>query len=61
VQARMKQDLRIIAAEMQNVRWFAFALRCDGDVHDALEWLEKAYEAARGKPDLRVLAKKSRK
>ncbi len=49
LKARMKEDSRIVAAEIQRARWFAFALRCDADVHDALEWLERAYQAARSK------------
>ena len=47
--ARLKQDPRITAAEVQKARWFAFVLRCDADLHDALEWLGKAYSAARRK------------
>jgi hypothetical protein len=49
VQAKLKRDSRITAAEIEKARWFAFTLRCDADLHDALEWLGKAYEARRRK------------
>jgi hypothetical protein len=31
---------------MQKARWFAFELSSDTDLHDALDWLGRAYEAA---------------
>lgn len=44
--ARIRKDTRIGFTEMQKARWFTFELSCDADLHDALEWLGGAYEAA---------------
>jgi hypothetical protein len=44
---RIRKDSRIGATEMQKARWFRFELTCDADLHDALEWLGRAYESAR--------------
>jgi hypothetical protein len=44
---RIRKDSRIAFTEMQKARWFTFELRCDADLRDALEWLGRAYEAAR--------------
>jgi hypothetical protein len=43
---RIRKDSRIGFTEMQKARWFTFELGCDADLHDALEWLGRAYEAA---------------
>jgi len=45
--ARIRKDPRIAFTEMQKARWFSFELSCDADLHDALEWLGRAYETAR--------------
>ena len=45
--ARIRKEARIASAEMQKARWFTFELGCDADLHDVLEWLGRAYEAAR--------------
>jgi len=45
--ARIRMDSRIAFTEMQKARWFTFELNCDADLHDALDWLAQAYEAAR--------------
>jgi len=45
--ARIRKDPRIGATEMQKARWFTFELTCDADLHDALAWLGRAYEAVR--------------
>jgi hypothetical protein len=45
--ACLRKDSRIASTEMQAARWFTFELTCDADLHDALEWLGRAYEAAR--------------
>jgi hypothetical protein len=44
---RLKKDARIRkwSGPMQKARWFAFELACDGDLHDALDWLGLAYQA----------------
>jgi hypothetical protein len=39
-------DPRIGTTTMQAARWFIFELSTDADLHDALEWLGRAYEAA---------------
>jgi hypothetical protein len=44
--ARMRRDPRIGPTEMQQARWFTFELATDGDLHDALDWLARAYDAA---------------
>ena len=43
---RAKRDPRMSFTEMQKKRWFTFALSCDADMRDALEWLSHDYEAA---------------
>jgi hypothetical protein len=44
--ARLKKDARIGSMDMQKMRWFTFELSSDSDLHDALDWLGRAYEAA---------------
>jgi hypothetical protein len=44
--ARIGKDPRIGSTQMQKARWFTFELSCDADLHDALDWLARAYEAA---------------
>jgi hypothetical protein len=44
--AQLRQDSRIGSAQMQKARWFTFELSSDADLHDALDWLARAYEAA---------------
>lgn len=48
VSARLKDDSRIRrwSRSPQGARWFAFELSCDTDLHDALDWLGRAYNAA---------------
>jgi hypothetical protein len=43
----VRKEARIGSTEMQKARWFTFELGCDADLHDALDWLGRAYEAAR--------------
>lgn len=50
--ARLRQDPRVGSAQMQKARWHTFELAQDADLHDALDWLARAYEAA-GKPSKR--------
>lgn len=47
--ARMRKDPRIGSTEMQKARWFTFELTADGDLHHALDWLARAYDAADSK------------
>jgi hypothetical protein len=55
--ARIRKEPRMAFTEMQKARWFTFELCCDADLHDALEWLGRAYEAALKTPavDKRLL------
>jgi hypothetical protein len=48
VLTRLEQDrrIRIWSSSRQKARWFAFELSSDADLHDALDWLGRAYEAA---------------
>jgi hypothetical protein len=46
VRARLEKDPRIGAAEIKKARWFGFEFSSDHDLHDALDWLGQAYEAA---------------
>ncbi len=43
---RLEKDPRIGSTEIKKARWFAFELSSDADLHDALDWLGCAYEAA---------------
>jgi hypothetical protein len=42
----LEKDQRITAFDKDKARWFALELSSDADLHDALEWLGKAYNAA---------------
>jgi hypothetical protein len=42
----LEKDPRITAFEKDKARWFAFELSSDADLHDILEWLGRAYDAA---------------
>jgi hypothetical protein len=44
--ARVRRDPRIAVTEMQKARWLRFEIGSDGDLHTALDWLSRAYEAA---------------
>jgi len=44
--ARLHQDPRIGSTPMQKARWSTFELATDRDLHDALDWLARAYDAA---------------
>jgi hypothetical protein len=41
---RLEGDPRIRSAEIKKARWFSFELASDADLHDALDWLGRAYE-----------------
>jgi len=47
VLARLRKDSRIKTTMMQARRWFVFELSSDHDLNDALDWLGRAYEAAK--------------
>jgi len=42
---RLEKDARIGSTQMQKARWFTFEVSSDGDLHDALNWLGRAYDA----------------
>ena len=46
IMARLEADSRIGSLQMQKARWFTFELSSDADLHDALDWLGRSYEAA---------------
>jgi hypothetical protein len=46
IQTRLENDPRVTSAPMESERWFAFHLSSDRDLHDALDWIGLAYEAA---------------
>lgn len=46
LRAALEKDPRISAFDKDKERWFTFALSSGGDLHDALEWLSRAYTAA---------------
>jgi hypothetical protein len=45
--ARLQQDARTGSTQMQRARWFTFELSTDADLRGALDWLARAYEAAK--------------
>jgi hypothetical protein len=51
VSARLQKDsrVRLWSAQTQKARWFTFELSSDADLHDALDWLGRAFEAAKNK------------
>lgn len=46
VLARLEKDARVGSMQMQKARWFTFEISSDTDLHDALDWLGRAYGAA---------------
>jgi len=46
VSARLKKNPRIGSTRMKRARWFTFEFSSNADLHDALDWLNRAYEAA---------------
>jgi len=46
VRARLEKDPRVGAARIKQARWFSFALTSSADLHDALDWVGQAYDAA---------------
>ena len=43
----VEKDSRIASMQMKNSRWFSFEMPSETDLHDALDWLGRAYAAAR--------------
>ena len=46
LRSRLESDRRIGSMDMQRARWFTFEVSSDSDLHDALDWLGRAYDAA---------------
>ena len=46
IRSRLEKDPRVTSAPMESARWFAFHLSSDHDLHDALDWIGLAYDAA---------------
>jgi hypothetical protein len=46
LRSRIEKDSRVGTVNMQKARWFTFEVSSDRDLHDALDWLGSAYEAA---------------
>jgi TfoX/Sxy family transcriptional regulator of competence genes len=46
VKTRLEKVARPWTTQKDKARWFAFEFRSDADMHDALEWLATAYDAA---------------
>jgi hypothetical protein len=46
LQGLIEKDPRISAFDKDKARWFTFELSRDPDLHDALEYLRRAFEAA---------------
>lgn len=46
VRQQLEKDPRIGTSMMRQARWFSFELSRDADLRDALDWLDRAYEAA---------------
>ena len=47
VRTLLEKDRRIAAFDKDKRRWFSFEISRDCDLHEALEWLGRAFEAAR--------------
>jgi len=50
VKARLQKDPHIGSIDQNNTRWFTFEISCDADLHEALDWLSAAYQAASKRP-----------
>lgn len=47
VRKQLTDDGRIGSFQQENARWFTFLISSNTDLHDALDWLGRAYDAAR--------------
>ena len=47
IKALLEKDARIAAFDKEKTRWFTFELSSDSDLHDALNYLGHAFDAAR--------------
>jgi hypothetical protein len=46
LQKRLQSDPRVGIMRRGNSRWFTFEMSSDSDLHDVLDWLLRAYQAA---------------
>ena len=46
VKARLDKTTRPWSAQLDKARWFAFEMSTDADLHEAIDWLGRAYESA---------------
>jgi predicted DNA-binding protein (MmcQ/YjbR family) len=46
LRGRLDQDSRVTSTHMGKAHWFTFELSSVADLHGALDWLGRAYEAA---------------
>ena len=46
LRTRLDQDARVGSMQKGKARWFTFELSSGADLHDALDWLGRAYDAA---------------
>lgn len=46
IRARIEKDARVGSSLGKNGRWFTLELSSDADLHSAIDWLGRAYEAA---------------
>jgi len=44
--AKLQKDPRVGDMQMQKARWYTFEIAADSDLHDALHWIGRAYDAA---------------
>lgn len=47
VKSLIERDSRVAAVDKKKTRWFTFELSSDADLHDALDYLGRAFDAAR--------------
>lgn len=47
LQALAKRDPRVEVSDMSNAKWWLFSIAEDKDLRGALDWLNRAYKAAR--------------
>jgi hypothetical protein len=46
MRALIEKDPRLAAFDKAKTRWFTFQLTSDRDLHEAVDWLSKAFDAA---------------
>jgi len=46
VKTLLEKDARVVAFDKNKTRWFTLELSSDADLHDALDYLARAFDAA---------------